>query len=148
MNRLRNLSMGGKILLLIMGITGVALLSAGVFLGIHERHDAKQAMVEELTVLARVVADRSTAALSFGDRKVATENLSALAANHSIDAACLYTADGALFAFYHRRARCQPPFAGGAYHFDADSLHIRQPVLCLTCWLMRTWMCRPRQSWL
>jgi hypothetical protein len=49
-----------------------------------------------------MIGSNSTGALSFGDRKAASELLSTLRAQRSMVAAALYSADGQLFAVYLR----------------------------------------------
>ena len=83
---------------------------------------------EEIQVLARLVANRSTAALSFGDREVAYENLSALAVHNAIDSACLYSSDGEVFASFGKAATCEPLLQGAPYRFGRGSLMVRESV--------------------
>lgn len=61
-------------------------------------------LVNELTGLARVTAQRSTAALMFEDKRNATQNLENLSVRSSILAACIYkkyNLGPELFAFHH-----------------------------------------------
>ena len=54
----------------------------------------------DLSALARIVANNSTASLAFDDPKTATETLNALRARDHIVAACLYQVDGTVLARY------------------------------------------------
>ena len=76
--RFSNLTIRTKLLVIIGLITFVALLLAISVQFLYERHTAKQTIAEEIGILAKVIADRSTAAMMFNDQKVASENLVAL----------------------------------------------------------------------
>ncbi|MCP4688190.1 MAG: response regulator [Desulfobacterales bacterium] len=62
----------------------------------------REDLVHGVLTLARVVGINSTAALIFQDPGTAHETLSALSAEPYIEAACIFTADGELFATYQR----------------------------------------------
>src|SRR5690606_29527579 len=63
--------------------------------------------VEEFTVIAKILADRSTAALEFADEEQARENLHALQARTSVALGCLYTSEDILFASFSRQSYVQ-----------------------------------------
>ena len=71
----------------------------------------RDSLRRDLTVLAEITGDDSTAALSFGDRKTAEELLSGLKANRSIAMAAIYSADGKVFASYRRGPGAAAPRA-------------------------------------
>src|SRR4051812_323276 len=93
-----------KLVIITLVTTGIALLLAGlgnVFVdSVLFRGDLRR----DLTVLARVIADNSTAALSFNDPDTAAETLGALKERSHIAGACIYRKMGkdnsALFAQY------------------------------------------------
>ena len=98
-----------KLALLTLATSGTALLlTAGAFLSFELVSSEKEA-IEDLTALAQVVGNSSSAALAFGDREAAEETLHALRDDEQIDAACTYTAAGALFASYGRHGGEQCP---------------------------------------
>jgi len=79
------------------------LLIAGIAFIARDRHSTKRDMLQELAVLTRIIADRSTAAISFDDRRQAKENLAALAVKPSIKTACIIRpTDSDYFACYSR----------------------------------------------
>jgi signal transduction histidine kinase/DNA-binding response OmpR family regulator len=79
---------------LLLASTGtVAFLLAGMLRGIKR----------DLGMMAQIVGENSSAALSFGNRRDADEVLQALRARPDIVSAVLYTADGELFAAYRHR---------------------------------------------
>lgn len=67
-----------------------------------EMYSAKRNLIEELTVLSRITAARSGAAVTFGDTKKALENLEQLSVLDSVQAACIYNDEGQIFSSYSR----------------------------------------------
>ncbi len=122
-------------LVMIIVITSLAalLLQAAGFI-IYERMRVKEELVRDLSSLARIVADRSTAALIFNDDKVAIETLGALKVKRPITAACLYDANGKVFARYDSgedRAFSFPALKDtGSRASEVDGyLHLQEPVM-------------------
>lgn len=98
--RYRDLPIQRKIsLVIIMGIVSALVVAVINFVSL-DRMGHKTAMVEELRVLARITAARSTAAIAFGDQNNAHENLATLGLRSSIQQACIYRLDNTLFASY------------------------------------------------
>ena len=89
-----------KLLLVVLTTMSLALLLASVAVVVFDRQSAKRTMQQEINVLTRVIAHRSTAALTFGDRQLAMENLATLAEKQTIVSACIYDNYGSLFAEY------------------------------------------------
>ena len=131
--RYRNLPIRYKLRLIVMLTVGAALLVAcGAILG-YQYYTLRDSLRRDLTVLATITADHSTAALSFGDRKTAGELLSGLTEKRSIRTAALYSADGHIFATYRRESADSAP---STFHTDLNSpafrdgqLYIVQPIL-------------------
>ena len=86
--------------ILSMSLLALALATAG-FLG-YEVIDFRRSLVMELTTLANTLGANTAASLGFGDPKSGAEMLKALRAGHQIVAACLYDAEGTVFATYIR----------------------------------------------
>ena len=80
----------------------VALLAASVTIFAVEGERAKQVLNDELSVIANLVGNHSTAALSFVDQATAQESLASLAGMPNIEAACLLDENKAIFVSYHR----------------------------------------------
>jgi len=127
-----NQSIRRKLLTGILATSGAVLvLTCGTFL-VYEFVTFRQAMVGNLSTLARVIAANSTAALAFDNSEDAGTVLSALAAEPHIVAAGLYDRGGALFAKYPGTA---PEGAFPAhldpdgYQFDRTHLVLRQAVM-------------------
>jgi signal transduction histidine kinase/CheY-like chemotaxis protein len=89
-----------KLMLIIMTTSLVVLLVVGTAFIMQDRIRIKDELVRNLTSMAWLIADRSTAALMFDDEKVAAETLSSLRIKGSVVAACIYGEDGSLFARY------------------------------------------------
>lgn len=129
---LTNLPIRVKLPLIIVSTCAVALLLAGGAFVVNARRDAKSQLINELTVLSEVIANRSTAALVFDDRRLATENLAAFALHDLIDKACIMKGQDQIFATYSRdgsQGPCPPRAqAGYSYRFGTAHLHLIQPI--------------------
>ena len=120
----------------VMSIIMVASL-VGLFLAIgvvfaYDQHMLKKAMVREISILAEIIADRSTAALSFNDPNLASENLAALQAQPAVILACIYNTDNKLFARYRSAQAaghsCTASFEKHAHGFFEQHLYIITPI--------------------
>ena len=77
----------------------VSLLTCACFFA-YEFFTFRQTTIANLSTVGAILASNSTAALTFTNPEDAEEVLSALQAEHHIRAACLYDANGKLFAHY------------------------------------------------
>lgn len=91
-----------KLLALMLATATSALLLSFSSFGLFVVYSDQRRLVQELSTLAQVVGNASTAALVFRDSQAAREGLAALRGHESILASCLYQKDGALFAVYRR----------------------------------------------
>src|SRR5437867_12796981 len=98
MTSIRDLPIRRKIVAIIMIISAAVLLMASAGLITYDFLTARQDLLSSATTLARIIADNTTAAVSFNDPNAAKSTLDALRAEPSILAACVYT-EG-LFAEY------------------------------------------------
>ncbi|MBF0408182.1 MAG: response regulator [Candidatus Riflebacteria bacterium] len=96
----KNLPIQRKLILITLLTSTFGLLLAGSAFIINERSHSHNNLVQDILVLGKLIADRSTAALLFDDPKTASENLSALKVKDSIIAARIYNSDGSIFASY------------------------------------------------
>lgn len=90
-----------KLTLIIMLISSAALLFACVSFIVYDRITVKDTMAQRLTILAEVIGNNSTAALTFDNRTDAQETLSALKAEPHVVAATIYSNEG-VFVTYLR----------------------------------------------
>jgi PAS domain S-box-containing protein len=108
------------------------LLAAFAFV-LVDRHRDRQGLVQDVSTMARLVADRSTAALTFDDPGLAAENLAALRIKPTVTAACIYAADGSVFAEYRSPRGTQYRFPGAedepVHRFEDGHLSLFEPVV-------------------
>lgn len=86
-------------LIIMTGSTAALLLVSGGF-ATYEYFTRRDALIRDLSGLAGIIGDRSTAALTFDNPADAEETLRALSARKNIRAAALYDQKGRLFAQY------------------------------------------------
>jgi signal transduction histidine kinase/DNA-binding response OmpR family regulator/HPt (histidine-containing phosphotransfer) domain-containing protein len=100
MKLLRNLSINGKLTLLVVATVATALsLSYAAFV-INDIRMMRKSMVRQVSSLADVLGSNSSAALTFDDSETATQLLRSLKMQPTVKSACIYDADGAVFAAY------------------------------------------------
>src|SRR6476620_8915025 len=88
---MRNLSIKWKLTIIIMAASTVALLLISAAFVTYEQITFRRTMTRDLTIIAQIIGDRSTAALDFNDQTEAKfELLAALTAKPHIVSACLY----------------------------------------------------------
>lgn len=103
MRAFRDISIKHKLIAIIMATSTVALLLACTTFLASELITYRRTVTSQFSTLAQIVADNSTAALAFNDRKSGGEMLAALRAEPNLVAACIYTRDGRTFAAYTQR---------------------------------------------
>ena len=100
MKQLRNMSINGKLTLLVVTTLATALsLSYAAFV-INDIRMIEKAMVRQLSSLADLLGSNSSAALTFNDNETATQLLGSLKMQPTIKSACIYDASGTVFASY------------------------------------------------
>jgi len=87
-------------MLIIMATTAAAMILSCVGILTLDSYLFRENLGRDLSALARIVANNSTASLAFRDPKTAAETLNALRAREHIVAACLYQTDGTVLARY------------------------------------------------
>lgn len=102
MKRITDYSIRSKLTIIVMATTCAALLLAVVSLGIFEALSVRAQLRTDAITMARIVADKSTAALSFEDGIAAKEVLEALRADHHVGSAVISDATGERVASYQR----------------------------------------------
>ena len=106
---IRRLSLRNKLRAIILFTVVAVLLPACALIGVVDVVTTCDAMKIQLSTLAGLIGQNSTAAISFGDTASASETLRSLRSYPSVRAACLYAADGKPFASY--RIAGAPPGA-------------------------------------
>jgi signal transduction histidine kinase len=95
-------SIRAKLIAIVMVTTCVALIFAGGALAFFEAVSHRRALNKELTTIAAILGENSTAALTFDNAEDAGRVLAALASQTEILSGCLYAGEGLLFASYRR----------------------------------------------
>ncbi|HTS63672.1 MAG TPA: ATP-binding protein [Candidatus Acidoferrales bacterium] len=131
MRRFRDRPIGQKLAIVTMMTTAAALIPAGVGIMAADSLLFRDYLRRDLTALARIIAENSTAALAFNDPDAASQTLGALRARAHVDAACIYQPDGTLLARYFRDGitQCPPLETRAAIQFAGRYVTVSQPVL-------------------
>lgn len=127
----RNTPIKQKLLATIVLTTAVALLLAGAGMVVTDWVLFRGDLSRDLTGLAQILADNTTAALSFNDPESAGETLGALRARPHVMGACVYRGDRTALACYARKdsgVRPGPQQANGV-SFGADEVLVTEPVI-------------------
>ncbi|MGD0362372.1 MAG: ATP-binding protein [Bryobacteraceae bacterium] len=128
----RDIPIKQKLMVIIMATTTVALVLAGVGIVAADSLLFRSYLKRDLSALARIAADNSTAPLQFNDPRVAADNLAALRVRTHLVAACIYRPDGTVFARYLRpdsNSGC--PSAGGPdeQRFSREGLIVSRAII-------------------
>jgi PAS domain S-box-containing protein len=125
-------SLQGKVMLVVLATTFLALTIAGVALLFTELRESRRAWVADLVTEAEILSLATAPALAFDDQRSAARNLTALRARPSVRAAALYRPDGTLFAKYDRTGESQIPSALPAgetgTRLTRDYVELRHPI--------------------
>ncbi|MBV8881878.1 MAG: response regulator [Planctomycetaceae bacterium] len=131
--RFRNLPIRQKLKAVILVTSGSAIVLACLSFFVYDSISFKAATVRRLETLGELVANQSTASVSFNDSKSATEILGALSAEGHIDCAVIYDQKGALLARYFRpgfdQARIPRTPDPGPTRIDADFFSVTLPIV-------------------
>jgi hypothetical protein len=85
----QRLSIKGKLRLLVLMASGVAVLMSCVAFVSNDVRMIRTSIVKQVLALAEVLGANSTAAIEFNDEAAATEILSSLKRQQAVDSACL-----------------------------------------------------------
>ncbi|HET8708332.1 MAG TPA: diguanylate cyclase, partial [Pseudomonadales bacterium] len=131
MPSLKSLSIRKKVLLIAMMTSLIGLMIAGTIFVVLNRQTTRQEMIDELNIIAKVLANRSKAALEFSDTKLANDNLESVRVHPTVQNACLYDLHGALFASFTRSGsalKCKPQPPKEVTSFTARHFVVQVPV--------------------
>ena len=119
-----------KLLLATLASSVSALLLAGGGFLLWEITQFRSEIERDIETQARIVAENSAAAVAFQDERAAGETLAALRLRPQIAVACLYAAEGRLFATYQRDAATVCPRTAPAEgRFGWAALEMLEPVV-------------------
>jgi two-component system, cell cycle sensor histidine kinase and response regulator CckA len=128
----RNAPIKQKLRIVILATTAASLLLAGLGIVGADYRIFRRDLERDLSALADIIGDNSTAALLFDDPRVAAETLSALKARPHMVAGCLYRREGALFASYIRNGSgfvCPAAPEKQSVGSTAQGLAVAHPVM-------------------
>jgi PAS domain S-box-containing protein len=133
MRNLRDIPIKQKLMVIVMVTTTVAMLLAAVGVIGADSLLFRRNLQRDLSALAQIIGDNSTAALAFNDPRSAAETLAALRARPHVVTACIYRTDGSMLANYVRQdaagAGCPSTQAQGELKFDSRGLTVSHPIL-------------------
>lgn len=104
---LSRLPISRKVILIIFITTSIALLVSMSLILAYDRNQYLDIMQKEIRILSRVIALRSTAALTFLDKQLARENLLTMAEKKTVQFACIYDQNNDLFSHYTKQGKAQ-----------------------------------------
>jgi two-component system, sensor histidine kinase len=96
----RNISIRFKIIILIVFISSVTLIISAFLFFLYDKSEFKAKTLRDLTILAEVIGNNHTAALTFNDTKSSQELLSSLKAENEITHAVIFNKKGIKLSEY------------------------------------------------
>ena len=124
-----DLTLAGKLTAISVATTAAALLLVCVVFVAYDISSSRQRLVSEMGMLADVVGQNSTAAVSFSDPKTATETLAGLRRNEHIVSAMIVSHSGEPLARFDRGAPGDVPHTPV---FPADAAQAGKPWRAFT----------------
>ena len=121
-----------KLTLVVMMTTGLAIVLAAVGLMIADYGLFLSSLKNDLSALARITADNTTASLTFNDPAAAAETLRALRARTHVVNACVFQQHGRLFAEYTRAKAapgCPAPRPTREIRTERNTLFVSSPIV-------------------
>ncbi len=120
-----------KLAIIIIATTASALMLAGAGIIVADSIVFEGYVQRDLSALARIVGDNSTAALSFNEPQAAVDTLASLRARSHVESACVYGVDGSTFARYARAATfaCPPPASEGGIRQEGPDLVVAEQIV-------------------
>jgi len=121
-----------KLMIVVMATTTVALLLAGLGILAFDSILFRASLRRDLSTLAQIIGENSTAALAFNDPGSATEMLAALRARPHLAAACIYRPDGTILADYSRQrgaSACPPVDLRDELRFSPRTLTVSHAIV-------------------
>ncbi|HUO32352.1 MAG TPA: ATP-binding protein [Bryobacteraceae bacterium] len=127
---LRNTPIRRKVTIITMMTTLAALVMAGAGILLVDSLLFRRSLQRDLTALARIIADGSTAALAFNDPDTAAQTLASLRWRTHVQSACTYRLNGSVLAAYQAPGalRCPPPDTAPGIHFSGQNLIVSEPI--------------------
>ena len=109
----RDLPIRRKLALMTLASSVIALVFAAVGIFTWDVIQYRREITRDITAQARTIGENSTASITFEDPRAAGETLAVLEIHPNVEYACMFRADGSLFATYFRDGRGACPTAAG-----------------------------------
>ena len=126
-------SVRGKLMMVALITTGIALLVSSVTLLTRDLHTYRTGLSVDLATEASILALSTGPALAFDDRATADRNVKALSARPAVLAAAIYDGRGRLYASYVRAGSAEPagtvPRIAGNLRVAAGRIEITHPIV-------------------
>lgn len=133
MRPFKNLSIRWKLKLIILLVSGIALLFASGALMYSNFVASQNITRDDLLSLAQVIGMNSIGAIVFNDQQTAENNLAALQAKPYVVLACIFDRKGDVFAtFIDKDAPAHttvPSLRGPGYYYEGSYLMVFNPVM-------------------
>lgn len=121
-----------KLVLIIMLTSIMSLIITGIMVLAYNNHHAKKDLIKDISSIGMLIADRSTAALTFQDVMLAEENLFALRKKTSVIAAYILNERDIIIAQYQgAQGRNEKPIIfsqNTGYYFENECLMVFEPI--------------------
>jgi two-component system, NtrC family, sensor kinase len=120
-----NYSIRRKLILIIMMVSGVALLLISGTLVAYEIMTFRQAMIQQSTTLANIIGYNCAASIIFHEADDAEVTLASLASEPKVESACIYIEDGTILSKYWKDTSIlfvPPPVETANARFEDDHL--------------------------
>jgi signal transduction histidine kinase/CheY-like chemotaxis protein len=121
----------GKLILMALATTLVALLAAGAAMLLFDLRAFQRYWTDDLMTQADIMARVTAPALAFNDQETARENLAVLRVRPQILAAAIYAANGSRFATYAAVPNATVPErpAPSGYHIDGGEVTVFRNIV-------------------
>jgi len=124
----KDLPLRRKLVLLLWGMSVSTLVVTATISLVAQVLLSRRQVLQDLEAQAQVLAENLVAAVDFSDAQAADETLQSLAFNRELRVACVYDAQGIVFAAYEPRQRCPDTQTDARTVMDRTSVQVARPI--------------------